>query len=224
MNRHTTSERINENTRSNSARRYQRQISQGSAGTTSSMPNDDDFFDQLMRCQSNRLEDQRSVLPSSRGSSSRQSFGINSNTRYSLRSVDRSNNNGSIQSRNSHHPSLSSSSSSYRPPNSTQSFNMINSNSNSNSNNNINNNPSRSTLPDEDFFNLIMRFQSARIEDQRSAFPTNSNTNSNNASSNNVNSNNNNGRSVPRSQSSSSVGSRKSSVSDNGDRQKCTKV
>lgn len=154
-----------------------------------------------MRCQSNRLEDQRSVLPTSIGSSSRQSSGVSTNTRYSLRSGDRSHN-GSIQSRNSHQPSIGS----FRP---TQSSNMI-------TNNNNNNNNSRSTLPDEDFFSLIMRFQSARIEDQRSVFPTNNG--------NNTNHDNNNGRSVSRSYSSSSLSSRKSSVSENGDRQKCTKV
>lgn len=43
----------------------------------------------------------------------------------------------------------------------------------------------RTTLPDEDFFSLIMRVQGGRMEDQRATVPLNSNRNQNNSSNNN---------------------------------------
>uniref|UniRef100_A0A6A7G3Y8 G-protein-signaling modulator 2-like n=1 Tax=Hirondellea gigas TaxID=1518452 RepID=A0A6A7G3Y8_9CRUS len=93
--------------------------SQSSAAATDGSTHllDDNFFDMLMRCQSSRLEDQRSSLP----------------------------NGGQVA---------------VMPP-------------------------AAPTVPDDDFFSLIMRFQAAgRLDDQRSALPTYNNNNNNNSSPN----------------------------------------
>uniref|UniRef100_A0A1Q3FAH9 Putative g-alpha gtpase interaction protein n=1 Tax=Culex tarsalis TaxID=7177 RepID=A0A1Q3FAH9_CULTA len=52
------------------------------------------------------------------------------------------------------------------------------------------NSNSGATVPDEDFFSLIMRLQGGRMEDQRATVPLNSNSNSSNNNRSNVNNNN----------------------------------
>ncbi|XP_076325561.1 G-protein-signaling modulator 2-like [Tachypleus tridentatus] len=87
---------------------------------TAALP-DDDFFDMLMRCQSTRIEDQRSSMPN-----------ITSQPARMLGS-------GTVPSdlpTPQHAP----------------------------------------TVPDDDFFSLILRFQAGRIDDQRSALPSKSNS------------------------------------------------
>lgn len=84
---------------------------------------DDDFFDQLMRCQASRLDSQRTLLPS---------FAEASNN----------NNNEEVINQNLvNNP---------RPPVEQ---------------------PNQQARNDEDFLNLLMRFQAGRIEEQRSNLP-----------------------------------------------------
>lgn len=129
--------------------RPSRQISLGA-----NMLPDDEFFDQLMRCQASRLEDQRTTFPVLFSSSNRVAREGSTQTSQSLLnsssgvSLSRSDSN---PSRGSQNPDESNKTT----PNTT----------------NTSSPRSGSTLPDEDFFSLIMRFQSARIEDQRSSFP-----------------------------------------------------
>lgn len=54
------------------------------------------------------------------------------------------------------------------------------------------NSNSGATVPDEDFFSLIMRLQGGRMEDQRATVPLNNNVNNNNNNNNRSNINNNN--------------------------------
>ncbi|KAF2361686.1 GoLoco motif [Trinorchestia longiramus] len=96
----------------------------GAAGSGSTHLPDDNFFDMLIRCQSSRLEDQRSTLPPEGGGEA--------NVAAMLP-------------------------------------------------------PVAPTVPDDDFFTLIMRFQAAgRLEDQRSALPTCNNNNNASPNANNV--------------------------------------
>ncbi|CAG0919433.1 unnamed protein product [Notodromas monacha] len=81
---------------------------------------DDGFFDQLMRCQGSRIEDQRCFLPGG--------------NRVNGAAVTSENNRMQVLP---------------PPP------------------------PKAPTVPDEDFFSLIMKLQSGRMEDQRSALPRN---------------------------------------------------
>lgn len=117
---------------------------------------DEDFFEQLIRCQGSRLEDQRSALPpqptSNGGPPGMSSF---QGPRATINLPPNRNNNPLVDNNNAHarlnHP---------RPP----------------SMNGPGPSSSRGpTLPDEEFLSLIMRFQSARIEDQRSTLPSNTN-------------------------------------------------
>ena len=92
---------------------------------TSAHP-DDDFFEMLMRCQSSRLEDQRSSLP--------------------------------VMPEEAENPSLLKRSSGAAAPPARSGTNTP---------------PSGpSTVPDDDFFSLILRVQSGRFEDQRSYLPS----------------------------------------------------
>ncbi|RWS26816.1 G-protein-signaling modulator 2-like protein [Leptotrombidium deliense] len=100
---------------------------------------DDEFFEMLMRCQSSRLEDQRSVLPNVTSANGEPP---------SLRKLRR----GSQTSLETRRERIERSVS-------VESANQMLQ-------------PRGSTVPDEDFFSLIMRFQSGRIEDQRSFLPT----------------------------------------------------
>lgn len=52
------------------------------------------------------------------------------------------------------------------------------------------NSNSGATVPDEDFFSLIMRLQGGRMEDQRATVPLNNNVSSNNNNRSNINNNN----------------------------------
>ncbi|XP_015785691.1 G-protein-signaling modulator 2-like [Tetranychus urticae] len=179
MTRQHSSERYSNHGSSNGNRNTQLPTT-----TSSSLPPDDDFIEQLIRCQSSRLEDQRCVLPPTLNSNNRETSLNNYTTRRSLRSNDRSRS-SNVTNQTNRHPSRISSQTS-------------------------NGNSRGSTLPDEDFFSLIMRFQSARIEDQRFVLPPGNNQYRH--------PNRNNLPSYPQ-----SVSSRKSSVSDD-ERTKCSKV
>ncbi|RWS15640.1 G-protein-signaling modulator 2-like protein [Dinothrombium tinctorium] len=97
---------------------------------------DDDFFEMLMRCQSSRLEDQRSVLPSV----------VSNGEPPGLRKLRR-NSQTSLETRRERiERSIS-----------VESASRLSQRG--------------STVPDDDFFSLILRFQSGRIEDQRSFLP-----------------------------------------------------
>lgn len=111
---------------------------------------DDDFFDHLMRCQGSRLEDQRSTLPFVPASNGRPP-GI----RNDIRPNENRNNNAQ--------PAIW--------PNGPHRQNGTSAFAGNNRLTNNNNSNRGATLPDEDFLSLIMRFQSARIEDQRSNLP-----------------------------------------------------
>ncbi|XP_054156899.1 G-protein-signaling modulator 2-like [Oppia nitens] len=92
---------------------------------------DDDFFEMLMRCQDSRLEDQRTLMPSTSS---------DDNTGGGGATLD-------------------------RPSTLERPQSVVSTSSNS---------PQQSvapTVPDEDFFSLILRFQAGRIEDQRSSLP-----------------------------------------------------
>lgn len=97
------------------------------ASTSTERAPDDAFLDMLMRCQSSRLEEQRSELP-------------------------RANVTADVEQG--------------EPPNNNRRGCI---------NNNITNNAG-ATVPDEDFFSLIMRVQGGRMEDQRAAVSTNTNS------------------------------------------------
>ncbi|XP_027200089.2 G-protein-signaling modulator pins [Dermatophagoides pteronyssinus] len=112
----------------------QRQYSLNQIGTRNAL--DDDFFDMLIRSQANRLEDQRTEMPSSSSSTTTTTTtGLLVKRSSEKRTIDRP---ISVSSTQSNTPTFAP------------------------------------TVPDEDFFNLIMRFQSNRIEDQRSVLPTTS--------------------------------------------------
>lgn len=151
---------------------------------------DDDFFDQLMRCQGSRLEDQRSAFPFVPASNGRPP-GIRNDVH-----INGNNNNAQAAIRHNH-----------SRPNQQNRSSTLN-DGNSPANNNNNNNNRGATLPDEDFLSLIMRFQSARIEDQRSNLPS-------------VDSRQVNDQDVARSTSSTSS---QENSSDFEDGKKCTKV
>ncbi|CAG2105315.1 unnamed protein product [Medioppia subpectinata] len=90
---------------------------------------DDDFFEMLMRSQASRLEDQRTLMPST--------------------STDDGTDGEALT----------------RPSTLERPQSVVSTQSNS---------PQQSvapTVPDEDFFSLILRFQAGRIEDQRSSLP-----------------------------------------------------
>ncbi|KAH9400479.1 G-protein-signaling modulator 2 [Tyrophagus putrescentiae] len=104
--------------------RAQRQYSLNSF---SSPPPEEDFFDMIVKSQQNRLEDQRTEMPStSTGPSCSGSSSLLHQVIHRPTSVS----------------STQSNSPTFAP-----------------------------TVPDEDFFSLLMRFQSNRIEDQRSSLP-----------------------------------------------------
>ncbi|KAI2805730.1 G-protein-signaling modulator 2 [Blomia tropicalis] len=111
-------------TRNIAKNRAQRQYS---LNTFHSPPSDDDFFDMLMKSQANRLEDQRTEMPSTSTSSLTSNNRLNHNT-----AINRPTSASSTQSN----------SPTFAP-----------------------------TVPDEDFFSLLMRCQSNRIEDQRTSLP-----------------------------------------------------
>jgi len=100
-------------------------------------PPDEDFFDMLVKCQSSRLEDQRSSLPSDDGGKD----GDPGNGDHMLKRASQC-----------AHPTSGGNS----PPTGV----------------------SGATVPDEDFFSLIMRVQSGRIDDQRSQLPSDKSTSS----------------------------------------------
>ncbi|KAG1666927.1 G-protein-signaling modulator 2 [Nymphon striatum] len=112
---------------------------------------DENFFDMLMRCQSSRLEDQRSKMP------------------HEIQPQDKPQSN--------HHS---------RPPlTSTASVGGGAVGGIPMSGNGM----VSSTMPDEDFFTLIMRLQSGRLEDQRSVMPSSTETNSSSSKSSSIKSN-----------------------------------
>lgn len=93
------------------------------ASTSTERAPDDAFLDMLMRCQSSRLEEQRSELP-------------RANVTLDVEQGE--------------------------PPNNNR-RNCVNNNTTNNAG---------ATVPDEDFFSLIMRVQGGRMEDQRAAVST----------------------------------------------------
>ncbi|KAI7690251.1 hypothetical protein SSS_01326 [Sarcoptes scabiei] len=99
--------------------RAQRQYSLNTISNNQTL--DDEFFEMLIKCQANRLEDQRSEMPST-----------SNFNRKSNQTIDRP---ISVSSTQSNTPTFAP------------------------------------TVPDEDFFNLLMRFQSNRIDEQRSSLP-----------------------------------------------------
>lgn len=102
-----------------------------------SKPPDEDFFDMLVKCQSSRLEDQRSSLPSDDGGKD----GDPGNGDHMLKRTSQC-----------AHPTSGGNT----PPTGV----------------------SGATVPDDDFFSLIMRVQSGRIDDQRSQLPSDKSTSS----------------------------------------------
>ena len=112
---------------------------------------DDDFFEQLMKCQSSRLEDQRVTLPNL--------FAPQTSSTSPSTSA-----NILAPSTSSLNPSPTSSSSSARA-------NFARNRSATVSDSSAVGPTGPSKPITEDFFGLIMRFQSARIEDQRTELP-----------------------------------------------------
>ena len=154
-------------------RRQSRQMSLGA-----NIHPDDAFFDLLIRCQSSRLEDQRTTLPALFGSTA---SGASSSNTSGTSSVSAS---GSVARASSSSARTSATAApSLSHHNNTTNNNPSNNLATNNNNNNSNTGASDSStsgahrgsnLPeDEDFYSLLMNFQSARIEDQRSSLPAN---------------------------------------------------